>query len=110
MQRLFVYGTLSPGRPNHHVVEKIAGTWEAATVQGVLVEEGWGAAFGSPGLVLRADGDEVHGYMLQSPELDEYLPMLDEFEGDEYRRVVGQVRGVNSGEVDAYLYVLSREV
>ena len=32
MERLFVYGTLAPGRPNEHVLGEIEGSWEAATV------------------------------------------------------------------------------
>ena len=29
IQRLFVYGTLAPGRPNEHVLSEIGGSWEA---------------------------------------------------------------------------------
>jgi gamma-glutamylcyclotransferase (GGCT)/AIG2-like uncharacterized protein YtfP len=32
--RLFVYGTLAPGRPKEHVLEPLHGTWRAATVRG----------------------------------------------------------------------------
>ena len=42
MQRPFVHGTLAPGRPNHHVLGHVPGTWEPATVTGDLVERGWG--------------------------------------------------------------------
>ncbi len=27
MQRLFVYGSLGPGRPNEHLMQKIGGQW-----------------------------------------------------------------------------------
>jgi gamma-glutamylcyclotransferase (GGCT)/AIG2-like uncharacterized protein YtfP len=30
--RLFVYGTLAPGRPNEHVLADLGGTWEPAYV------------------------------------------------------------------------------
>lgn len=50
--RLFVYGTLAPGRPNEHVLADVEGTWEPATVKGTLLQEGWGAAAGYPGIVL----------------------------------------------------------
>ena len=33
-QRLFVYGTLAPGRANGHVLADVPGTWELATVRG----------------------------------------------------------------------------
>ena len=48
--RLFVYGTLAPGRPNEHVLAAIPGSWEAATVKGKLFQEGWGARAGFPGI------------------------------------------------------------
>ena len=51
-ERLFVYGTLGPGRPNEHVLGSIDGSWEAASVTGTLHDEGWGAAMGYPGIVL----------------------------------------------------------
>lgn len=51
MQRLFVYRTLAPGRANHHVLAGIPGTWEVATLRGELIEKGWGAAMGYPGII-----------------------------------------------------------
>ena len=44
VDRLFVYGTLAPGRPNEHILADVAGEWEPASVTGRLLEEGWGAA------------------------------------------------------------------
>ena len=46
LSRLFVYGTLAPGRENHHVMRGIEGSWESATITGELISEGWGAALG----------------------------------------------------------------
>jgi len=43
IEKLFVYGTLGPGRPNEHVLDAVGGSWETATVSGTLREEGWGA-------------------------------------------------------------------
>ncbi len=31
--RLFIYGTLAPGRPNEHVLAEVPGAWEPATVR-----------------------------------------------------------------------------
>jgi len=45
MERLFIYGTLAPGRPNHHVVEDIPGNWEEATLKGTLLNEGCWSRF-----------------------------------------------------------------
>jgi gamma-glutamylcyclotransferase (GGCT)/AIG2-like uncharacterized protein YtfP len=46
IEKLFVYGTLGPGRPNEHVLVAIGGSWETATVTGRLLEEGWGGRNG----------------------------------------------------------------
>ena len=56
-QRLFVYGTLAPGRPNEHILAPLGGAWQAATVKGHLKLEGWGAAMGFPGLIPDAAGE-----------------------------------------------------
>ena len=44
--RLFVYGTLAPGRPKEHVLAEVSGTWEPATVRGKLLQGGWVAELG----------------------------------------------------------------
>ena len=49
-QRLFVYGTLAPGRPNEHVLAPLGGTWQPAFVRGRLHAQGWGAAPGYPAI------------------------------------------------------------
>lgn len=90
MDRLFVYGTLAPGRPNAHVLADVPGSWQAATVRGTRVARGWGAAVGYPGLVPSADGESggvVHGFVFTSPALGAQWRRLDEFEGDGYARV-----------------------
>jgi gamma-glutamylcyclotransferase (GGCT)/AIG2-like uncharacterized protein YtfP len=68
--RLFVYGTLVPGRPNEHVLANVPGEWEPATVTGTLLQEGWGAAMGYPGIVLDERGDEVKGFLFSSESQD----------------------------------------
>jgi len=62
IQRLFVYGTLAPGRANEHILADVPGQWEPASVSGRLLEQGWGAAVGYPGLVLDQQGSEVRGF------------------------------------------------
>lgn len=106
-KRLFVYGTLAPGRPNEHVLADIPGRWEATTVRGKLLQEGWGAKAGYPGIVLDETADEVQGFLFSSDKLAEHLPRLDAFEGNGYERVETSVKLVE-GMVDAYIYVLSR--
>jgi gamma-glutamylcyclotransferase (GGCT)/AIG2-like uncharacterized protein YtfP len=106
MLRLFVYGTLAPGRPNHHVLGGIPGTWEAAVLRGRLYDEGWGAALGSPGIVPSPDGEAVEGFVLSSPSLDQHWDMLDAFEGDGYQRVRASVRVTGGRDLDAFVYAL----
>ena len=105
-QRLFVYGTLGPGRPNEHVLGDIGGTWEEASVSGYLKPQGWGAQMGYPGIVLDDAGDEIKGYLFCADKLDDHWNELDEFEGEEYKRSMVKVRTKGDMEVEAYIYML----
>ncbi|MEM7084205.1 MAG: gamma-glutamylcyclotransferase family protein [Pseudomonadota bacterium] len=105
-ERLFVYGTLAPGRANHDTLADIEGTWLAATVRGHLLDQGWGAKMGYPGIVPASDGAVVEGFVLSSSLLHTKWSMLDAFEGDAYRRESVAVT-LETGEiVDAYVYAL----
>lgn len=107
IHRLFVYGTLAPGRPNEHVLADVPGKWETATVTGTLLQEGWGAAVGYPGIVLDKHGLEVEGFLFSSERLAEHWARLDEFEGEGYERVLTTVKLKDGKAVDAYIYQLS---
>ena len=98
MNSLFVYGTLRPNEPNAHILEKIGGIWKKGFVIGNLVESGWGAALGSPGIEVRCDGQKVYGYLFISDHLDEHWSWLDAFEGKEYQRTIVDVF-LDDGEV-----------
>ncbi len=87
IERLFVYGTLGPGRPNEHVLSSIGGSWEIVVIFGTLRQEGWGAAMGYPGIDLDEHGAEVEGFLFTSEKLSGYWGALDEFEGEAYKRV-----------------------
>ena len=104
--RLFVYGSLAPGRPNAQVLAQVSGTWEAATVRGTLRQEGWGAAIGYPGIVLNEHGDEVPGFLFCSEELDAHWARLDQFEGQGYKRVSVSARLEDGSVVHAQVYAL----
>ena len=106
-QRLFVYGSLAPGRPNAHVLAGIRGTWQPATVKGTLHHDGWGAAIGFPGIVLEEEvGTEVRGLVFSSDELSDHWTRLDEFEGEGYERLPAQATLDDGTVVRAYLYAL----
>jgi len=105
-RRLAVYGTLAPGRPNHHQLSGLEGAWSRGSVLGDLHEEGWGAAQGYPGLVLNPAGETVAVDLFTSNDLPAHWPRLDTFEGEGYRRVVTPV-STPDGVVDACIYVLA---
>ena len=107
IHRLFVYGTLAPGRPNEHVLAGIPGRWEPATVTGALLQEGWGAAVGYPGSVLDERGDEIEGLVFSSENLAEHWARIDAFEGEGYERVLTTAKLEDGTAVDAYIYRLS---
>lgn len=70
--RLFIYGTLAPGRPHEHVLADVDGRWEPASARGHLHQQGWGAALGFPGIILGEDGPEVHGALLTADSLADH--------------------------------------
>jgi gamma-glutamylcyclotransferase (GGCT)/AIG2-like uncharacterized protein YtfP len=86
--RLAVYGSLAPGRQNHHIVEPLGGTWTEGVVEGDLTHFGWGAAIGFAALRLRLGGPAVAVHVLTSAALSGAWADLDAFEGTEYRRVL----------------------
>ena len=95
--RLFVYGTLQPGRSSWHLVEDaVEGEPEPIVLPGTLHDTGLGYPALRPG-----EGPGVPGYLLRltSPELA--LPVLDEYEGEDYRRV----RVVLPGGAISWTYV-----
>jgi gamma-glutamylcyclotransferase (GGCT)/AIG2-like uncharacterized protein YtfP len=107
MERLFVYGTLAPGRPNHGVLANIPGTWEAASLKGKLLDEGWGSELGCPGIVPSDEGEEVEGFLFSSDHLSDQWSMLDEYEGTGYRRVSVLVKTESGENTEAYVYALN---
>lgn len=105
MKRLFVYGTLCPGRENAHILEQIGGEWLPGSVTGIFYPRGWGAAADFPGIILDDQASPVPGYLFISDRLDEHWPMLDEFE-DGYDRVEVTVNTGNNQQLTAWIYQL----
>lgn len=85
--RLATYGTLAPGKVNHHQLEALRGEWFKGIVHGKLVNAGWGAAKGCPGIIFSEKTDAVTVHIFQSENLPAHWERLDAFEGDGYRRV-----------------------
>lgn len=105
--RLATYGTLAPGRPNAHQLADLEGTWCLGHVRGHLVEDGWGAEMGFPGLILDPEGEEVEVHLFECSELPAHWAKLDAFEGDGYRRTPVQVT-TPDGDVAAFIYQINR--
>jgi gamma-glutamylcyclotransferase (GGCT)/AIG2-like uncharacterized protein YtfP len=87
--QLAVYGSLAPGQVNHHVLAHLPGNWVGRfVVHGNLQSKGWGAVFGYPALKWQPDGPEVQVALFISQHLPMHWPRLDEFEGEDYRRIL----------------------
>ena len=106
--RLFVYGTLAPGRPNAHILADVPGTWQRASVRGRLYREGWGAQQGYPGIRIDDSADPVEGYVFTSDTLASEWERLDRFEGDEYERTTANAVLDDGQSVVACVYQLRR--
>jgi gamma-glutamylcyclotransferase (GGCT)/AIG2-like uncharacterized protein YtfP len=83
----------------------IGGTWEEASVKGHLKPQGWGAKMGYPGIAFLDDaGDEINGYIYCPAYLKDHWDKLDNFEGEEYQRVLTKVKTKDDLIVEAYIY------
>ncbi|PRY46501.1 gamma-glutamylcyclotransferase family protein [Umezawaea tangerina] len=80
--RLFVYGTLQPGESHWRLLaEHVAGDPVAVTLSGSLHDTGRGYP------ALRPGGDhDVPGHLVRLKSPETAFPLLDKYEGDEYRR------------------------
>lgn len=106
--RLIAYGTLAPGRPNHHQLAALEGRWIPGVVRGDLVSAGWGDELGYPALVLKPDGVPHDVQVFESEDLPAHWERLDEFEGPGYQRVISAVE-TESGPMYASIYVLNQD-
>lgn len=102
VDRLFVYGSLRVGQSARHLVEPYLREWNPATVRGSM----FAFASGYPGVVLEPRGGIVMGELLRLRSLSTSLPLLDDYEGEGYSRVLTQVEHVG-GPSWAWIYVLS---
>ena len=104
--RLATYGTLAPGEVNEGQLSDLSGEWTTGFVKGKLINEGWGAAHGCPGMIAVRNGDLIKVHIFQSLDLPEHWDRLDAFEGDGYRRIPIMVTR-DQGDVEAYIYELN---
>lgn len=104
-ERLATYGTLAPGKPNAHQLQALRGRWLSGTIRGHLIESGWGAKLGFPGLVLDPEGEAVSVAVFESADLPDHWDRLDAFEGDGYESVTATVE-TTIGRLSASIYVI----
>ncbi len=102
--RLAVYGSLAPGEVNHHVVAHIAGHWVDGFVTGTLRQLGWGHHIGFPAIAWHPDGKRVNVRLFTSLQLPQHWDRIDEFEGEDYQRILVPVRLVTGAITVANIY------
>ncbi len=90
---LAVYGTLAPGRSNHHVVAGIDGRWVEIALRGHRFTARWRDTPGYPGFRPDPDGPVVPALALVADDLADHWDRLDAFEGPGYRRIEIEVFG-----------------
>jgi gamma-glutamylcyclotransferase (GGCT)/AIG2-like uncharacterized protein YtfP len=86
--RLIVYGSLRPGRENHHHLAAVPGAWRPGWITGVLHDRGWGAGMGYPALEWSPTAGPVEADLFTSTHLGAHWQRLDRFEGADYERIV----------------------
>lgn len=84
--RLAIYGSLAPGRENHHVLADLDGEWLDGHVRGRYEARGWGSALGYPALRWDPKAESVAVWVLFAEQLKERWSELDRFEGPDYVR------------------------
>lgn len=97
-ERLVVYGSLAPGGANNFILARLGGSWHRCTIRGRMrIYKGFKAFTYDPA------GDTHQAWLFTSPALPEKFPDLDDFEGEDYRRILIPVT-VAGQEIFAYIY------
>ena len=96
--RLIVYGSLAPGGVNNLLFEGLEGDWERCRIRGRM-----GNYRGFRYYKYDSDGEEFSVWLFTSLGLPERFPDLDDFEGEEYQRIVIPAR-VGERTVMAHIY------
>jgi len=101
--RLASYGTLAPGRHNHHIMDGMTGTWSEGFVRGNLIEVGWANEQGYPALIPDPKGEKIPVHIFESFDLPKNWERLDTFETEEYLRIILPIE-TKSGKIEASIY------
>jgi gamma-glutamylcyclotransferase (GGCT)/AIG2-like uncharacterized protein YtfP len=99
--KLFSYGSLQPGEQNEHMLTHIKGYWLEGYVYGERLQLGWGTYMGFP--VLKPDytghKPQVQGKLFVASGLVDNWERLDEFEGEDYTRVLTLVYTIDPEQI-----------
>ncbi len=87
-EKLAVYGTLAPGRVNHHQIADLGGEWCDGSLRGDLGQVPEGVHQGLPGLRLDPKGAVMPVKLLVSAKLPDAWARLDSFEDVEMQRLL----------------------
>ena len=82
-ERLIVYGSLAPGGSNAFMLKSLGGEWYRCLIRGYL-----GRYRGFKSFRYDPQGPEHSAWLFSSSELPGFIQDLDEFEGEEYERIV----------------------
>jgi hypothetical protein len=96
--RLIVYGSLAPGGANAFLPAGLEGEWHRCVIRGHM-----GRFLGFKSFRYDPEGPEHAAWLLESPHLPRVYPDLDDFEGEEYERLVIPAR-VGDRQVMAHIY------
>ncbi len=109
--RLAVYGSLAPGKSNHGIIEDIAGTWNPGFVRGDFLRQGWGTHVGFPGMNWDPKSrNRINVEVFTSEDLPAHWDRLDDFEGEDYLRILVPVEGLTGGPIVANIYRVRQTV
>ncbi|MGF1592270.1 MAG: gamma-glutamylcyclotransferase [Kiloniellaceae bacterium] len=107
--KLAIYGTLAPGKVNHHHIAGLGGNWHDTAVRGRLDRVGYGVHQGLPAIVLDPAATPHPLKVLVCERLPDAWARLDTFEGEEMQRLLVPLES-ESGSVTgvANIYALRR--
>ena len=98
-ERLVIYGTLAPGKPNHNVIQDLSGGYRDCSVHGRISE-----VDGLPYFTWAPSEASLGAQLLSSRQLPDKWDDLDRFEGDGYKRRLIPV-AVGDGLTVASIYM-----
>jgi len=108
MEKLFVYGSLIPNRPNHIILKKINGIWQKGYVLGEIKKVKFNNKEYSAVILNINKEKKVFGYLFSSFALKYLWRKLDNFEGTCYKRKISQVYLNYNRKVKANIYCLNK--